>query len=261
MSGRPARARRPPGDYWDLRYGEDPALFGSQPSRFARWAAAILGSRPPRRRLVELGCGYARDVRFFAARGFRVMAGDASRDAVQLARANLRGLPADAPRAVVHQCDALPFLRRLTSGSVDAVFSNLFWNLDFTVPQHIAHFREIRRVLRPGGSHLYSVRSVEDPWYGRGRRVGPATYDLSPHGTVMHFFSAGYARRLDRGAGMRTITIRPQREGGRQFPIAVLYVHATRAADVPAGRRSLPSKSRRLSPTLSGRSRASPAAG
>ncbi len=220
--------------YWEERYLRDPSFFGPQPSRFARWALRILHRSSSARHLVEIGCGYGRDVRFFADHGLEVRAVDPSETGVALARAALTRRPAPLGKASVSRSSALAFLTRIPPEWADAVFSNLVWNMDFTEEEHLRHFRAVRRVLRPGGLHLYSVRSTSDPWFGKGRRLRTATYDLAPHGTVMRFFSRAYARRLARRSGLRTVELSERLEGGRRFPIRVLYVAELRPTTGPS---------------------------
>ncbi len=235
----PKRRQRDQARFWEEKYRRDPAFFGRGPSPFAKWSLAFLRTHGPAPTIVEIGCGYGRDVAFFAQRGFRVLAVDATQRGVSLARAALADSRPNAGRVSIQRCSALTFLRRLPPRSADAVFSNLVWNMDFTTPEHRAHFRAVRRVLRPGGTHLYSVRATSDPWYRRGRQVGPRRYDLAPNGTVMHFFSPRYARTLARATGFTPVELVERPEGGRAFPVRVLYVADRRPPRVGASARRL----------------------
>jgi hypothetical protein len=118
---------------------------------------------------------------------------------------------------------ALRFLSRVRSDSVDVVFSNLFLNMEFSEGEHERLFGEIHRILTLDGYHAYSVRSVADRWYGRGERRAPDTFDLSPDGPVLHFFSREYARRLRRGR-FRALRTWEGTEGEGEFPITALYI-------------------------------------
>jgi SAM-dependent methyltransferase len=171
------------------------------------------------RNLVELGCGYGRDSSYLAAQGFRVRGVDLTAD-----RAGSVGDARD-PRSSVEfvEGDALGFLAALPAQSVDAVFSNMFFNMDFTETEHRELMRAVHRVLRPGGLHLYSARSTSDPWYGRGQPVGPDTFDPAPHGVTMHYFSEAYADRLAKGLFVPVRRLE-RTEGKGDFPIRLLYV-------------------------------------
>lgn len=207
--------------FWNRLYRRDPEVLGAGPSRFSRWLHRWLGEHStlpgP---IVELGCGYGRDAWFWARDGRRIRAVDCS--GVGLQRARSRTDPVAHPPEFVQEA-LLPFLRRVPTASVALVYSNLVWNMDFREEEHRLHFDEVARVLRPGGIHAYSVRSTHDPWYGRGRAVAPDTFDLAPQGSVMHFFSREYARSLST-PWFENREIREVREGGREFPIRLLYV-------------------------------------
>ena len=216
---RPTRPRNPAlapvrqARFWDRRYISDPEFFGAGPSPFLRWTLSRLRQRSVGRNWLELGSGYGRDLVALRTRGFSVRGVDISRVGTTLARR--------AKLAAV-EAPALEYLPGLESGSVDVVYSNLFLNMEFTEAEHARLFEEIHRVLIPGGFHAYSVRSVADPWYGRGTRTGPDSFDLAPHGPVLHFFSPDYARKLRRGR-FRGLEMWEGTEG-REFPITVLYI-------------------------------------
>jgi len=199
--------------YWDGRYRSQPTIFGNEPSPFLKWVLASFRGRPLGRAWVELGGGYGRDLAELGRLGLSARGVDASAAAIAIARAS--GLP-------VVRGDALRFLSRLPERSVDVVFSNLFFNMDFGEEEHRQLFAAVRRALVPRGYHAYSVRSVSDPWYGKGKPVGPDMFDLDPDGPVMHFFSPGYARRL-RGDRFRLVRSRATDEDQGRFPVRVLY--------------------------------------
>jgi len=207
-------AHRRQARYWDRRYRSDPTLFGAEASPFLTWVLAALRNRSVGPTWVELGAGYGRDLLALRGHGYSVQGVDVSRVGSSLARRS--GLKV-APE------HALPFLGRLSAGSVAVVFSNLFYNMEFSEEGHQRLLAEVHRVLAPGGYHAYSVRSVSDRWYGRGRRVGPDIFDLSPDGPVLHFFSRAYAGRLRRNR-FRCVRSWEGREEGGGFPVRVLYV-------------------------------------
>ncbi|MHB1435470.1 MAG: class I SAM-dependent methyltransferase [Thermoplasmata archaeon] len=229
--------RRSQRSYWNRRYTDDPELFGSGPSAFCRWAVARLRRAGVRRGcLVELGVGYGRDLSLWHRSGFAVRGVDLAERGIGLARAS-PSARARLPFEVVRG-DAREFLATLSERSVDVVYSNLFYNMHFDREEHRALWAAVARVLRPGGWHLYSVRSTDDPWYGRGRRRGPATFDLRPHGSTMHFFSRKYVRDLA-CPWFQPVACEDHREGGAEFPIRLLYVAEARPGE-PAPANSAP---------------------
>ncbi len=183
-------------------------------SPFLKWVLSSPGRLPLGKTWVELGSGYGRDLRALRARGFSAVGIDVSRVGTAIARRS--GVKA------AHG-EALRFLSQLPKESVDVVFSNLFYSLEFSEDEHQRFFDRVHRALVPRGLHAYSVRTVTDPWYGKGVAVGPDTFDLTPDGAVMHFFSGVYARRL-RAGKFRCVRTWEGAEDPGGFPIRVLYV-------------------------------------
>jgi SAM-dependent methyltransferase len=210
--------------FWRGKYAEDPTFFGDRESDFARWSLPLLRAEGDVRGIVELGCGYGRDARYLAAHGFRVRAVDLTAEA---ARADLRSR--DFPGVEFVETDALGYLSEQEPGSVDAVYSNMFFNMEFTEADHRRLMTAVRRALRPRGLHLYSARSTSDPWYGRGTPVGPDTFDPAPFGVPMHYISREYADRLARGL-FDPVRREERAEGEPDFPMRLLYVADRRTA-------------------------------
>ncbi|MGI0129311.1 MAG: class I SAM-dependent methyltransferase [Thermoplasmata archaeon] len=205
--------------FWRARYAEDPAFFGDRESDFAAWCVPILREQANIKDVVDLGCGYGRDTRFLTAQGFRVRG-------VDIAGARNPSAPrsgGEGPPCEFIEADALEFLRQRSPQSVDAVYSNMLFNMDYTEEEHRELMAAIHRVLRGGGLHLYSARSTSDSWYGRGKKLGPDTFDPAPHGTSMHYFSEEYANRLAEGLFTPVQRVEVS-EGEGEFPIRLLYV-------------------------------------
>ena len=216
--------------FWNERYREDSKFFGRGRSPFARWARDILRRAGIRRgTCVELGAGYGRDLAYLHRCGFAVRGVDVSDGGVALARVRQGRTRQRLPE--ISRGDAERYLTRIPSRSVDVVYSNMFYNMDFTEADHVRLFAEVARVLHPGGFHLYSARSTNDSWYGRGKPTGPDTFDLRPHGVTMHFFSRAYARRLGRDHFV-PFAREDRLEGAGDFPMRLLYAADART-DAP----------------------------
>jgi SAM-dependent methyltransferase len=56
---------------------------------------------------------------------------------------------------------------------------------------------EIRRVLKPKGLNIYTVRNTEDPHYGTGIHHGEQIYEVG--GFVIHFFNKEMVEDLTKG--------------------------------------------------------------
>ena len=59
----------------------------------------------------------------------------------------------------------------LPDEAADAVYSHMLFNMALTTAELEFLAREVRRVLRPGGWHIYTVRHTGDPITAR---VSPA---------------------------------------------------------------------------------------
>jgi SAM-dependent methyltransferase len=142
--------------------------------------------------VLELGSGTGNDAARLARHGYRVTAVDVSFEAARWA-ASRYGCNIDF--AVVDIAAGLPFLDE----RFDAVMSNVALHM-FADDITRYLFREIGRVVRPGGLLLAHVNATEDrPLRARRlpviRELGP-DYVLEHSGQTTHFFSDAYARQL-----------------------------------------------------------------
>jgi len=178
-----------------------PDRYGAEPSAPAR-AAAELFATAGARDLLELGAGQGRDALAFARRGLRVQALDFSPSGVEAIRAKARAAGLDAMlTAAVHDCrEPLPF----ADESFDACYSHMLYCMALTTPRLEAVSAEVRRVLRPGGLEVYTVRSTADPDYGAGVPRGDDMYEMN--GFVVHFFSRELVERLAEGFELLDVT-------------------------------------------------------
>ena len=168
--------------------------YGTPASAPAEYAADLF-ARAGARDVLELGAGQGRDSLYFAERGFNVEALDFAESGVLAISAKAREARLqDSLRASTHDCrEPLPF----AAGSFDACYSHMLFCMALTTPQLEQLSGEVRRVLRPGGLHVYTARTTADPDYGKGRAHGDDLYESN--GFVVHFFSRELVERLARG--------------------------------------------------------------
>ena len=168
--------------------------YGLEPSAPAEWAARLFAGRGVRD-VLELGAGQGRDSVHFARLGMHVQALDFAEAGAAASRAkagdaSLTGSLA----AMVHDCcEPLPF----ADGSFQACYSHMLFCMALTTPQLERLSGEVRRVLRPGGLHIYTARTTADPDYGKGLAHGDDLYESN--GFVVHFFSRELVDRLAEG--------------------------------------------------------------
>lgn len=168
--------------------------FGTAASAPAERAAELF-AQAGARDVLELGAGQGRDSLFFARRGFNVQALDFADSGVQAIRAKAREARLeDFLCASSHDCRE-PLL--FAADSFDACFSHMLFCMALTTAQLVALSAEVLRVLRPGGIHVYTVRSTADPDCGAGVACGDGLYESN--GFIVHFFNRELVERLAQG--------------------------------------------------------------
>jgi SAM-dependent methyltransferase len=120
--------------------------------------------------LLELGGGQGRDTFFFARNGVSVTMLDYSQIAVDTvnckAQASRLGEFVTAIRHDVRA--ALPF----ADNRFDAAYSHMLYCMPITTAEVERLSQEIRRVLKPGGLNIFTVRHTGDPHFGTGIHRG-----------------------------------------------------------------------------------------
>jgi SAM-dependent methyltransferase len=181
-------------EHWEGTYDAHPGMYGDQPSEAARHATDVFRAAGVHD-VLELGAGHGRDAVFFARGGFRVQATDFSATALDQLRATAASSrPAVDVVTTVHDVrDPLP----LSNASVDAVFAHMLLCMALSTAQIEALVGEVRRVLRPGGILVYTVRHTGDAHYGTGVAHGDDIFEQS--GFAVHFFPRELVDRLADG--------------------------------------------------------------
>ncbi|MFI6645344.1 class I SAM-dependent methyltransferase [Streptomyces sp. NPDC050504] len=181
-------------EHWQDTYRTHPGMYGQEPSAPARRAAAVFRAAGAAD-VLELGAGHGRDALFFAREGFSVRAADFSAtglEQLQLA-AGAQGT-AGRVRTLVHDVrEPLP----LADASVDAVFAHMLLCMALSTEEIRALAGEARRVLRPGGTFVYTVRHTGDAHYGTGTPHGDDVFEHG--GFAVHFFPRALVDDLAEG--------------------------------------------------------------
>ena len=172
------------GRHWQETFVRNPDMFGALPSDPARMAAEMF-KEEWKTAILELGSGQGRDTIFFARNGLHVTVLDYSESAVMTITDKARKLGLDGYiTALQHDVRvALPF----EDESMDGCYSHMLYCMALTTSELQFLSQEVRRVLRPDGLHVYTVRHTKDPHFGKGIHRGKDMYEVD--GFIVHFFS------------------------------------------------------------------------
>jgi SAM-dependent methyltransferase len=192
--------------HWEGMLVASAELFGRDVSEAGRRSAAEFHTADLRR-ILELGGGQGRDSLFFAASGLDVCVLDYAQAGIDiiLRKAAQAGLTSRISAAQHDIRQPLPF----ADDSFDACYSHMLFCMALTTAELEALAREIRRVLRPGGLCVYTVRNTNDPDFGRGIHRGEDLYENQ--GFIVHFFDRAKVERLARG--YETVSVEELEEG------------------------------------------------
>ena len=186
-----------PGDqqgHWQRTYRAHPRMYGQQPSAAAVHAGEVFRAAGARR-VVELGAGHGRDALYLAGEGFHVTATDFS--AVALAQLDAQAQARDLTgmvETVEHDVRrALP----LPDASADGVFAHMLLCMNLTTSEIRALVEEVGRILRPGGTFVYTVRHTGDAHYRAGIGHGDDVWEHG--GFAVHYFPRDLVDELAEG--------------------------------------------------------------
>jgi SAM-dependent methyltransferase len=194
--------------HWESTFANKPSMFGDAPSSSALAAVEVF-QREGVRKLLELGAGQGRDTIFFAQNGFHVTALEYSSKGIEAitTKAELLGLSRSISVARHDVRIRLPF----DDESFDGCYSHMLFCMALTTRQLELLSQETRRVLRPGGVNIYTVRHTGDPQYGTGTHRGEDMYEIEG-GFVVHFFTRQKVEQL--AQGYEIVSIDDFEEGG-----------------------------------------------
>lgn len=177
--------------HWQTTFQGNPAMFGNDASQSGHYADDLF-RRQHLVDVLELGSGQGRDTLAFLQSGLTVIALDYAADGLAELRqaATVASLEKQLTTIVHDIRQPIPF----PDESVDAVYSHMLFNMALTTAEITSLAKEVRRVLRPGGWHIYTVRHVGDSHFNTGI---PRGENMSEHGGfIVHFFDKELVNQL-----------------------------------------------------------------
>jgi len=186
---------------WSETFATRPDFLGSDASKPGR-AAATRFATAHAVNILELGPGQGRDTLFFAERGFRVTALDFAQAGLDqiMAKAEAMGVGTAVRTVVGDVRDPLP----LPDMSVDAGYAHMLLCMALTTAEIERLVGEIRRVVRPGGLFVYTVRTKIDAHFGMGIDHGDDRWETG--GFIVHFFDRELIDSLAEGFEVLEVT-------------------------------------------------------
>jgi SAM-dependent methyltransferase len=176
-------------DIWNKVYSEDSSFFGEGPSDFAKKCYEYFLQNKVTK-ILDLGCGQGRDSIFFSLNNLEVYAVDSSIVATE----GIHKFNENNYQQINVKCidvrQGLPF----EDNCFDAVYSHMFYNMNFTNKELEFLFQESYRVLKTNGLLCFSVRSDNDELFKTGLKVNDDIYEIN--GFQIRFFSKEQIKSL-----------------------------------------------------------------
>lgn len=180
--------------HWQSTFQANAAMFGNDVSQSGRYVIDLF-TREHLYNVLELGSGQGRDTLAFLQSGLTVIALDYAADALaELSQAAIDASLEEGLSTFAHDIrQPLPF----PDESIDAVYSHMLFNMALTTAEIASLAKEVFRVLRPGGWHIYTVRHTGDSHFNTGI---PRGENMSEHGGfIVHFFDRELVDQLAQG--------------------------------------------------------------
>ena len=202
--------------HWENNFSSKPEMFGLEPSLAAIKALKIF-KKNRIKKILELGAGLGRDTIFFAQNSIQIHALDYSLSGIKKINEKAKKLNLQKLIKTQH-CDVrkkLPFNNQKFQGC----FSHMLYCMALSNHEIENLNNEICRILKKGGTNIYTVRQLEDGDYKNGNHIGEDLYEND--GFIVHFFSKNKIKKLLNG--FKNLSIKKFNEG--KFPRKLYIVN------------------------------------
>ena len=201
--------------HWEINFSNKPEMFGLEPSVSAIKALKIFKENKINN-IIELGAGLGRDSIFFAKNNIKTKALDYSDSGIKIINNKIEknNLSNVISTKLFDIRKKLPF----KDNSIEGCYSHMLYCMALTTNDLKKLNNEIKRILKPGGINIYTVRHTNDGDFKNGIHVGEDLYEND--GFIVHYFSKEKVNSLL--DGFNNITLEEFEEG--TFPRKLFFV-------------------------------------
>jgi len=201
--------------HWEINFSNKPEMFGLEPSVSAIKALKIFKEKKINN-IIELGAGLGRDSIFFAKNNIKTKALDYSDSGIKIINSKIKknNLSNLISAKLFDIRKKLPF----KDNSIEACYSHMLYCMALTTNDLKKLNNEIKRILKPGGINIYTVRHINDGDFKNGLHIGEDLYEND--GFIVHYFSKEKVNSLLNG--FKNIVIEKFEEGS--FPRKLFFV-------------------------------------
>ena len=170
--------------HWEKNFSSKPEMFGLEPSISAKKALKLFQEKKIKK-IVEIGAGLGRDTIFFAKNSIHTTALDYSSSGIEIINQKIKknNLKDYISTKLFDVRQKRPF----KDNSIEACYSHMLYCMALTNKDLEKLNNEIRRILKPDGINIYTVRHENDGDFKKGIHRGESLYEND--GFIVHFFS------------------------------------------------------------------------
>ena len=201
--------------HWENNFSSKPEMFGSDPSLSAKKALKLFQEKNIKS-VIELGAGLGRDTIFFGKNLIHTIALDYSPSGIKVIDQKIKkaNLSKYISSKLFDVREKLPF----EDNSIDACYSHMLYCMALTTEDLAKLNNEIKRILKPGGINIYTVRHTNDGDFQNGNHIGEDLYEND--GFIVHYFSEEKVNSLLNG--FKNISLEKFEEG--TFPRKLFFI-------------------------------------
>ncbi len=201
--------------HWEKNFSNKPEMFGLDPSLSANKALKLFQEKKIYK-VVEIGAGLGRDTIFFGKNSIHIIALDYSPSGIKVINQKVEkeNLSKYISTKLFDVRDRLPF----EDNSIEACYSHMLYCMALTTDDLEKLNNEIKRILKPGGINIYTVRHTNDGDFQNGIHIGEDLYEND--GFIVHYFSEEKVNSLLNG--FKNISLEKFEEG--TFPRKLFFV-------------------------------------